>query len=356
MQVNSVSLSNISGYQNHKQHAQSNVSPNIAFEGKGDVFEKTKVAKTFKNKIKEMFNSLFQKKELKVREYEPNTDKIAKSVKPQQSSSFALKPVEEIDGSDFSKLEGEIDGQGLKLIKDDNGNVVRMFVPYYNGKILWHVRDYDLNTGKIMKGTYFRGDGKTLAFVDDYDPNTANPVKGTFFKSDGKTLEKVVDYDPNVYGKVIRTTYYKEAGTIDRMKSVKPQQSSSFALKPVEEIDGSDFSKLEGEIDGQGLKLIKDDNGNVVRMFVPYYNGKILWHVRDYDLNTGKIMKGTYFRGDGKTLAFVDDYDPNTANPVKGTFFKSDGKTLEKVVDYDPNVYGKVIRTTYYKEDGTIDK
>ena len=217
MQVNSVSLSNIRGYQNHKQHAQSNVSPNIAFEGKGDVFEKTKFVQNFKNKIKQVLNCLRPKKELKVREYEPNTDKIAKSVKPQQSSSFALKPATEIDGSDFSKLEGEFNEYGKKVIKDADGNVVREFCPSKDGNVLYNVWDYDVKTGGPLKNTCFREDGKTLSWVADYDPNTCNKIKQTGFREDGKKVSYVTEYDPKIANKKIQTTYYKEDGTVDEI-------------------------------------------------------------------------------------------------------------------------------------------
>ena len=294
MQVNSVSLSNISGYQNHKQHAQSNVSPNIAFEGKGDVFEKTKFVQNFKNKIKQVLNCLRPKKELKVREYEPNTDKIAKSVKPQQSSSFALKPATEIDGSDFSKLEGEFDKYGDKVIKDDNGNVVRKFWPSGDGKTLDWINDYEPKTGKKIKQSSFREDGKTLDFIYDYDPKTDKQIKGSFFRKDGKTLSWVNDYDPNT-GNKIKQTCFRE-------------------------------------------------------------DGKTLAWVADYDPDTGNKIKQTCFRKDGKTLSWVADYDPNTGNKIKLISFREDGKKVLFVTEYDPKIANKEIRRIYYKEDGTVDK
>ena len=206
----------------------------------------------------------------------------------------ALKPAEEIDGSDFSKLEGEFDEYGKKVIKDADGNVVREFCPSKDGKTLSWVSDCDPNTGKHIKETYFCKDGKTLECITDYDPSTFNRIKRTYFRKDGKTFYWVADYDPKTGNKIKQTDFRGD--------------------------------------------------------------GKTLGYINDHDPNTGNSIKSTYFRKDGKTIDWIDDYDPSTYNRIKQTCFREDGKKVRCVIEFDPQITYKEIQTIYYKEDGTVDK
>lgn len=139
------------------------------------------------------------------------------------------------------------------------------------------------------------------------------------------------------------------------VESPKPRQPISTALRPVEEIDGSDFLKLEGQFGKDGSKFIKDANGNVVREFVPSDDLTRLAFVCDYDPKTGNMIKFSSFRN-GKTLDYVVDHDPKTGNEIKLTSFQADGKKVSLVTEYDRKCQGKEIQTILYKEDGiTVD-
>ena len=182
----------------------------------------------------------------------------------------ALKPAEEIDGSDFSKLEGELNEYGKNVIKDADGNVVREFCPSKDGKTLSWVSDCDPNTGKHIKETYFRKDGKTLSLVSDCDPNTGNIIKQTFFRGDGKTLGYINDHDPKT-GNIIKRTYFRK-------------------------------------------------------------DGKTFYWVADHDPKTGNIIKQTFFRGDGKKVRCVIEFDPQIAyKEIQTIYYKEDG-TVDKIV------------------------
>ena len=167
-----------------------------------------------------------------------------------------------------------------------------------------------------------------------------------------------------------------------KVESPNMETPKAPALKPAEEIDGSDFSKLEGELNEYGKKVIKDADGNVVRQFCSNIGGKTLGDIIDYDPKTGKMIKYTSFREDGKTLGYINDYDPktgkhikqtrfredgktldcisdyyqDTGNPIKQTCFREDGKKVRCVIEFDPQITYKEIQTIYYKEDGTVDK
>lgn len=193
-------------------------------------------------------------------------------------------------------------------------------------------------------GYFGKGVQKMLGGVK----KNADDIAGHARKPKGET--------PNAKAEPEKVVQPKDEATKTEVEPLQPKQQTSVPLRPVEEIDGTDFSKLEGEVDENGNKVIKDSAGNVVRRFVPTPDRKSLHTVRDYNVDTGKEVKLTGFREDGKTLSWMYDYEPNTDNCVKYTSFRADGKKVFSVIEYDPKIKDKQVQRIFYKEDGTNDR
>ncbi len=237
------------------------------------------------NKASEMADDLSKKGSESIDNVEKNISEI---------TSQNPKTIQDIDYSDFSKIEGEIyEEKGFKCkdIKNSDGKLVRTFVSE-DGKTLSAIIDYDLVSGNKTKATGFLPDGKTLNSIIDFNKSTGLPLKMRIYEEDGKTLYSIIDCDP-LTGKQLKSTIY---------------------------------------------------NGD----------GKTITSVMDYELSTGNTLKITNYKEDGKTFKSIIDCDPDTGNWLKMSLFEEDGKTVKSMSEYD--IDGKVVKTTYYKPDGTIDR
>lgn len=210
------------------------------------------------------------------------------------ASSKATDLVNDIDYSDFSKIESEIyeiqgfkykdlknaEGKKIKTFVSDDGNRVVStleFDPetekpikmtaYQENKNIGIVQEYDPQTGIITKEYSYLDDGIGLDFIIEHDKSTGNMIKQTFFHDDGKTLAEVFEYDPLKETLIKQTTY-------------------------------------------------ADD-------------GKTIASVIDYDKESGGMLKRKIFRPDGKSLYSVSDYDPSTEKIIKTILYQEDGKTIK---------------------------
>lgn len=210
------------------------------------------------------------------------------------ASSKATDLVNDIDYSDFSKIESEIyeiqgfkykdlknaEGKKIKTFVSDDGNRVVStleFDPetekpikmtaYQENKNIGIVQEYDPQTGIITKEYSYLDDGIGLDFIIEHDKSTGNMIKQTFFHDDGKTLAEVFEYDPLKETLIKQTTY-------------------------------------------------ADD-------------GKTIASVMDYDKESGGMLKRKIFRPDGKSLYSVSDYDPSTEKIIKTILYQEDGKTIK---------------------------
>lgn len=146
----------------------------------------------------------------------------------------------------------------------------------------------------------------------------------------------------------------KGSESIDNVDKNSPEITSTNP-KPLEDIDYSDFSKIEGESYKDEMFICKDlknSEGQLVRTYISF-DGKTLKFIEDYDPITGNTLKLTCYQKGGKTLSSITDYDTSTKNPLKDTLYREDGKTLESTTDYDPTT-GKQLKYTFYREDGKI--
>ena len=107
----------------------------------------------------------------------------------------------------------------------------------------------------------------------------------------------------------------------------------------------TEFALVKDEVVKNGNKVIKNKDGKIVKAF---YNkmGEIGPLRIDYNLETGKRAKITFFNEDGKAVVSILDYDLN-----KRTRFHKDGKTIDYIVDYDSKTENKV-RETFFNKDG----
>ena len=222
-----------------------------------------------------------------------NAEKNTLNISSKTSKASDL--ANDIDYSDFSKIEGEIyedNGFKYKDLKNSEGKKIKTFVSGDGKRIVWTI-DYNPETDKPIKMIEYRDNGKTVATKAEFDPLTGNTSKAFSYQEDGKTLGSVIDYDPST-GNLLKRTKYQ-------------------------------------------------DDGKTVRF------------ITDYEPSTRYRLKETWYQEDGKTVRSIEDYDPTTGNRLKQTFVQQDGKTLNFVIDYEPTT-GKKLKTTYYKPDGTVDR
>lgn len=237
------------------------------------------------NKASEIADDLSKKGSESLDNVDKNTPEIP---------SINSKPLQDIDYSDFSKIESEIyeiqgfkykdlknaEGKKIKTFVSDDGNRVVStleFDPetekpikmtaYQENKNIGIVQEYDPQTGIITKEYSYLDDGIGLDFIIEHDKSTGNMIKQTFFHDDGKTLAEVFEYDPLKETLIKQTTY-------------------------------------------------ADD-------------GKTIASVIDYDKESGGMLKRKIFRPDGKSLYSVSDYDPSTEKIIKTILYQEDGKTIK---------------------------
>lgn len=278
------------------------------------------------------------------------------------ASSKATDLVNDIDYSDFSKIESEIyeiqgfkykdlknaEGKKIKTFVSDDGNRVVStleFDPetekpikmtaYQENKNIGIVQEYDLQTGIVTKEYSYLDDGIGLDFIIEHDKSTGNMIKQTFFQDDGKTLEKVLEYDP------LKETLIKQTTYAD---------------------------------DGKTIKLVSNydkSTGNAVNSFIYGEDGKTVRCELSFDKETDKLSKRTYYQSDGKTIekiqefgTWTNDNNGSSTNKMKVTIYNSDGKTVNSVAEYnvkcsleaDPATGEKKINLSYYNQDGTLNR
>lgn len=278
------------------------------------------------------------------------------------ASSKATDLVNDIDYSDFSKIESEIyeiqgfkykdlknaEGKKIKTFVSDDGNRVVStleFDPetekpikmtaYQENKNIGIVQEYDLQTGIVTKEYSYLDDGIGLDFIIEHDKSTGNMIKQTFFQDDGKTLEKVLEYDPLNETLIKQTTYAD---------------------------------------DGKTIKLVSNydkSTGNAVNSFIYGEDGKTVRCELSFDKETDKLSKRTYYQSDGKTIekiqefgTWTNDNNGSSTNKMKVTIYNSDGKTVNSVAEYnvkcsleaDPATGEKKINLSYYNQDGTLNR
>lgn len=179
----------------------------IAFEGKADTFSKEiqSTGKKFLTKFKQIFGGFSHKKIEEPRQHTPVV-------------LNKLTPMEKIDGSDFSKLEGEIiSWSGEKVIKDENGAIIRKLFSN-NRKKLSYVMDYSPVTSYPVRGACYCDDGKTLSSIIEYAPNSKNFSRYFSYKEDGKTLDFEIRYDPKDETAVQKVWYEDDGVTIKKIE------------------------------------------------------------------------------------------------------------------------------------------
>ena len=169
-----------------------------------------------------------------------------------------------------------------------------------------------------------------------------------------KKGSETLDNAKNKASEIADNLSKKGSESIDNVDKNIPE-ITSLNPKPIEDIDYSDFSKIEGESYKDEMFICKDlknSEGQLVRTYISF-DGKTLKFIEDYDPITGNTLKLTCYKKDGKTLSSITDYDTSTKNPLKDTLYREDGKTLESTTDYDPTT-GKQLKYTFYREDGKI--
>ena len=179
----------------------------IVFEGKADTFSKEiqSTGKKFLTKFKQIFGGFSHKKIEEPRQHTPVV-------------LNKLTPMEKIDGSDFSKLEGKIiSWSGEKVVKDENGTIIRKLYSN-NRKKLTYVVDYNPLTNRPLRGASYCSDGKTLSSIVEYDPRSNNFSRYFSYKEDGKTLDFEIRYDPKDETVVQKIWYDDDGVTVKKIE------------------------------------------------------------------------------------------------------------------------------------------
>ncbi|MDW3617710.1 MAG: DUF2963 domain-containing protein [Candidatus Phytoplasma pruni] len=76
-------------------------------------------------------------------------------------------------------------------------------------------------------------------------------------------------------------------------------------------------------------------------------DGKTINWIEEYDKDTEKLIKKTYFDEDGKTINCIEEYDKDTEKLIKKTYFDEDGKTINCIEEYDKDTE-KLIKKTFF--------
>lgn len=161
-----------------------------------------------------------------------------------------------------------------------------------------------------------------LRIVDEFDPKTEKMIKTTSYFKDGKTPEIVGEYDSATGNKIKDTWFYNDGKTIRGIHEYNP---------------------LKSEFETRYIKFKED--------------GKTIEWTDDFDPETGKRYKVTWFRDDGKTIDWIDELNPQTSKTARTIWFNDDGKTIARVDERSPSNEHIKVKSTLFKEDGkTIDK
>lgn len=332
-------------------------------------------------------------------------------------SSASLKAtdlVNDIDYSDFSKIESEIyeiqgfkykdlknaEGKKIKTFVSDDGNRVVStleFDPetekpikmtaYQENKNIGIVQEYDPQTGIVTKEYSYLDDGIGLDFIIEHDKSTGNMIKQTFFQDDGKTLEEVLEYDPLKETLIKQTTYADDGKTIASVIDYD-KESGKTLKRTIFRADGkslwtiSDYDPSTEKIiktisyqdDGKTIKRVSNydkSTGNAVNSFIYGEDGKTVRCELSFDKETDKLSKRTYYQPDGKTIektqefgTWTNDNTGSSTNKLKVTIYNSDGKTVNSVAEYnvkcsleaDSATGEKKINLSYYNQDGTLNR
>lgn len=207
MQINNAYYTTSNSTSQFQSRITSDNNRIISFSAKGDEFcKKSKpVCNKIMDKLKHFFWIITPKKFIK------RTPKI---VLPPNN----LPPIEKIDGSDFSKLEGEIiSWSGEKVVKDENGTIIRKLYSN-NRKKLTYVVDYNPLTNRPLRGASYCSDGKTLSSIVEYDPRSKNFSRYFSYKEDGKTLDFEIRYAPKDETVVQKIWYEDDGITIKKIE------------------------------------------------------------------------------------------------------------------------------------------
>lgn len=119
-------------------------------------------------------------------------------------------------------------------------------------------------------------------------------------------------------------------------------------LKPFEELDCSDFSKVGGKSISSDYKAIYDKNGNRIRTFLKGDDGSISC-ISDFDPATDLQIKSYGLQNKGKDIKYVVEYN-NSGNPFKTTYYREDGKTIKNIME--ESIDGVKTKDTYFDDDG----
>ena len=304
MQVTKISFND--GYQKkYRSTPLTRTFQPVAFEGKSFSGETFSVRKKCSSLFSRVLDFVFPKKYTKPELHLPKTN----------IEKISLLPVEKIDGSNFSKLEGEIVDGGVKVVKDSAGQVLRTYKAGNNGKTLGWVYDYDPQTGRLLKFSGLQKDGKTLSTVTHYDPNTGNRVKCIEYLKDGKTPLYIGEFEPNT-GKLIKSILYN---------------SDNTSVYEYDYVSGRKKKRVDYKLDNESLQKIVDY------------------------ANSGKVSKETYFQQDGRTISYVSEFEEETGRNLQTDFYYPDGKTVKTTYLYDPKT-SKEVKEIHYKEDATVDR
>ncbi len=215
------------------------------------------------------------------------TPKVAPLTKNAEiSKAETLEAPYKVDWTDFSSIKGELINNDTKVIRDNNGNIIKKFICQDFKDYVWSVTDYDPKTGNRIKCTVFGyDDGKTVSRMYDFAPETGTQIKYTTFRRNG-TIEVVFEYDPKTGNSVKHTRFYDD-GAISYISEYNPKTDM--------EIRFTTFHSL-------GEKNVKS--------------------ITNYDPETGGVIDHTEYLFDGKTVHTFVEYGSEGA---KTTYFNADG-------------------------------
>lgn len=122
----------------------------------------------------------------------------------------------------------------------------------------------------------------------------------------------------------------------------------SKTQKSFSKISGADFSKLEGEIDKDGRKIVRNAEGTMIRKYFPGKGGTL--HAEEvYDPTSGKCTKSIIYKDNGK-FDIVCEFDSKSGARTKAMGYYPNGK-MKCLNEFDPQT-GRLTRITEFRENG----
>ncbi|MGE9276892.1 MAG: DUF2963 domain-containing protein [Candidatus Phytoplasma pruni] len=178
--------------------------------------------------------------------------------------------------------------------------------------------------------------------------------KEIFYYQDGKTIRRIIEKDPQT-GNLIKETGYVRNEERQRLAWCLTYKDPNTRNK---------------------IKRVTHPIDYIINYKYPIYTfGE--YYIIDYDPQTGKRLKATFYYSDNETISLIMEQDPQTGNLIKETgylpkdkridsFGEIDLKTSEwittrndnhtdYIIDYDPQT-GKERRKTFYNGIGTINR